>query len=149
LPEFILWVQSKINQHHFNIGLYPNLVSYPRHHNPHILPSEYAKYFEIANQLVLENAEKNDRDIKAQRARGLVAKHSGCWAEYSTYFLSHEAKSMALPDRSQFDIESRGHFYHFVEQMAVRRGTNFLKTFPDMTDFYYLCKEQYLTTGLA
>ena len=147
LPEFIIWVQSKIEQHDFNLGLYPNLVSYPRHHNPHILPSEYAQYFETANNLVLEHAEKNDRDIKAQRARGLVAKHSGCWSEYSTYFLSHEAKSMALPERSQFDIDSRGHFYAFVEQMKVRRGTDFLTTFPEMTDFYYMCKKQFEETG--
>jgi hypothetical protein len=147
LPEFILWTQSKIEQHGFNLGLYPNLVSYPRHHNPHILPNSYAQYFETANQLVLENAENNDADIRAQRRRGLVAKHSGCWSEYSTYFLSHEAKSMALAERSQFDIESRGHFYAFVEQMKVRRGTDFLKTFPDMTDFYYMCKQQYEETG--
>jgi hypothetical protein len=111
------------------------------------LPSEYAQYFETANEFILQNADKNDRDIKAQRARGLVAKHSGCWSEYSTYFLSREAKSMALPERSQFDIESRGHFYAFVEQMKVRRGTDFLKTFPDMTDFYYMCKKQFEETG--
>jgi hypothetical protein len=54
---------------------------------------------------------------------------------------------MALPDRSQFDIDSRGHFYAFVEQMKERRGTDFLKTFPDMTDFYYMCKKQYEENG--
>jgi hypothetical protein len=58
LPEFVLWTQSKIEQHKFNLGLYPNLVSYPRHHNPHILPSEYAQYFETANELILQNADK-------------------------------------------------------------------------------------------
>jgi len=147
LPEFVLWTQSKIEQHKFNLGLYPNLVSYPRHHNPHILPSEYAQYFEKANNLILQHAEKNDRDITLERSRGVWSPHAGSWTEYSKYFLSHEVKSMALPERSQFDIESRGHFYAFVEQMKVRRGTDFLKTFPDMTDFYYMCKKQFEETG--
>jgi sulfatase maturation enzyme AslB (radical SAM superfamily) len=147
MPEFILWTQSKIEQHKFNLGLYPNLVSYPRHHNPHILPSEYARYFETANDLILQNAEKNDSNITLERSRGIWSPHAGSWTEYSKYFLSHEVKSMALSERSQFDIESRGHFYAFVEQMKVRRGTDFLKTFPDMTDFYFMCKQQFEETG--
>ena len=148
LPDFINWVQGKIRQHEFNIGLYPNLVSYPRHHNPHILPPEYAKYFKIANAMILANAENNDKDIKAERDAGIWAKQAGSWWEYSTYFLSHEAESMALPERTEYDLISRGHFYHFVEQMKQRRGVDFLTVFPEMTDFYYLCKDQYQLTGL-
>lgn len=38
-------------------------------------------------------------------------------------------------------ILNRAKFYDFVNQLDARNGTNFLETFPEMTDFYYLCKE--------
>jgi hypothetical protein len=148
LPSFIFWVQSKIEKHQFNLGLYPNLVSFPRHHNPHILPSEYSKYFKIANKFILKNAEKNDQDIRAMRERGISTKHTGSWAEYSSYFLSHEAKSMELQDRSEYDLNSRAYFYDFVQKNKERRGKDFLTIFPEMSKFYYLCKDQYDQHGL-
>ncbi len=148
MPDFAYWVQKKIDTHGFNLGLYPNLVSFPRHHNPHILPAEYAKYFEITNQFILDHSFKNDTDIRAMRARGIRAKHSGSWTEYSSYFLSHEAKSMAIPERTPFDLDSRAYFYDFVNKIKERRGKDFLEIFPEMFEFYYLCEEYYKEHGL-
>ena len=43
---------------------------------------------------------------------------------------------------SRYDImENRAKFYDFVNNMDRRRGTDFLKTFPEMKDFYELCRE--------
>lgn len=148
LPSFLFWIQKKILTYKFNLGLYPNLVSFPRHHNPHILPPEYSKYFKLANDFVLRYAEQNDKDIHIMRSRGIVAKHSGSWAEYSSYFLSHEAKSMALQYRSEYDQNSRAYFYDFVQKIKERRGKDFLEIFPEMSDFYHLCKNQYEMYGL-
>ena len=55
---------------------------------------------------------------------------------------------MAIPERSQFDLESRAHFYDFVEKIKVRRGKDFLKIFPEMKKFYYLCEDYYRQHGL-
>lgn len=37
-------------------------------------------------------------------------------------------------------FENRSKFYDFVNDMDIRNNTNFLKTFPEMNDFYELCK---------
>jgi hypothetical protein len=37
-------------------------------------------------------------------------------------------------------IEHRAKFYDFVNEIDKRKGTNFLKTFPEMTEFYELCR---------
>jgi len=36
---------------------------------------------------------------------------------------------------------NRRQFYQFIKQYDSRRQTNFLETFPEMTDFYNTCKE--------
>jgi hypothetical protein len=50
--------------------------------------------------------------------------------------------SVSSEERSQYDIESRSHWYYFVEQMKDRRGVNVLEYYPEMTEFYNLCKTQ-------
>jgi organic radical activating enzyme len=39
-------------------------------------------------------------------------------------------------------LTSRKDFYIFVNEHDKRRGTNFLKTFPELTDFYRICEMQ-------
>lgn len=44
--------------------------------------------------------------------------------------------------RIDIDVE-RAKFYDFVNQMDQRRGTNFIKTFPEMEHFYDECRKSY------
>lgn len=44
---------------------------------------------------------------------------------------------LEYPDKTQH----RKDFVSFFDEHDRRRGTNFLKTFPEMADFYYMCKE--------
>jgi organic radical activating enzyme len=37
---------------------------------------------------------------------------------------------------------NRAKFYDFVSQMDIRRGTNFLQTFPEMRNYYMLCNKE-------
>jgi len=37
-------------------------------------------------------------------------------------------------------MKNRSSFYEFVNEYDIRRNTNFLEYFPEMTDFYNLCK---------
>ena len=38
------------------------------------------------------------------------------------------------------NIQQRKNFYNYVNEYDVRRGTNFLNTFPELENFYKLCK---------
>ena len=38
-------------------------------------------------------------------------------------------------------IEGRKDFYNWFNTLDTRRGTDFLKTFPEMTNFYNRCKD--------
>jgi len=42
--------------------------------------------------------------------------------------------------KKENNIQNRKDFAAFVDEHDKRRGTNFLKTFPEMTEFYKLCK---------
>ena len=141
LPEFVHWTNSLINEYDFEIGLMKNVVSFPRHHNPHVLTPDFGGYIEEARDYIEIFAEKNDRQI-----RGLMKKHTGLvahgsWISYNRDLLDGLAKSVSSHERSQFDIDSRAHWYHFVEQMKTRRGADVLNHYPEMTDFYNLCKK--------
>jgi organic radical activating enzyme len=37
----------------------------------------------------------------------------------------------------------RQSFHKFIDESDRRRGTNFVETFPEMADFYYMCKNEY------
>ena len=43
--------------------------------------------------------------------------------------------------RDEKDVtEHRRNFYRFFSEHDKRRGTNFVETFPELEDFYGLCK---------
>jgi len=50
-------------------------------------------------------------------------------------------KETILSDSKEKQV-NRQDFVSFVDEHDKRRGTNFLKTFPEMTGFYNLCKNQ-------
>ncbi len=64
LPDFVKWTDSLINEYKFEIGLMKNVVSFPRHHNPHILPKEFVSYLEEARLFIDKNFEKTYNVIK-------------------------------------------------------------------------------------
>jgi hypothetical protein len=152
LPDFVHWVNSLINVHDFELGIMKNVVSFPRHHNPHILTPDFASYLEQARDYIDIYAEKNSKFIHS-----LVAKHSvyptyilpdhGSWDSYNRDLLNNLTESVGAEYRSDFDIDSRVAWYDFVNQMEERRGVKVLDYYPEMTDFYELCKKQTLARG--
>jgi len=67
----------------------------------------------------------------------------------SVGFLDYEISRMrrvknlfqsSLDNPDKFLLSHRKDFVKFVDEHDRRRGTNFLKTFPEMTDFYFYCK---------
>jgi hypothetical protein len=142
LPEFVHWTNSLINEYDFEIGLMKNVVSFPRHHNPQILTPDYAQYLEQARDFIDIYAERNDRVIRRLSATHQGVPPHGSWISYNRDLLNSLVASVGSDYRSEYDIESRTHWYHFVEQMKVRRGVDVLNHYPEMTDFYNLCKQQ-------
>jgi hypothetical protein len=45
------------------------------------------------------------------------------------------------PRNHQDTLRNRKDFVSFVDEHDKRRGTNFLATFPEMEEFYRMCKE--------
>lgn len=55
---------------------------------------------------------------------------------------AHYNRKNHMGRESHPDItQGRAQFYDFVNEMDRRRGTNFVKTFPEMSDFYDVCRE--------
>lgn len=143
LPDFVHWTNSLINEYGFDIGLMKNVVSFPRHHNPHVLTPDFGRYLEEAKDYIDIFAEKNDGQIRRLSERTGCPWH-GSWTSYNYDLLNGLTKSVSSDYRSEYDLESRVHWYQFVEQMKKRRGVDVLDCYPEMTDFYNLCKNQSL-----
>lgn len=142
LPDFVHWTNSLINEYQFEIGIMKNVVSFPRHHNPHILTPDYASYLEQTRDYIDIYAEKNDRQIKRLMARNPRLYAHGSWASYNEHLLNGLTTSVGSSHRSEFDLESRIHWFNFVEQLKERRGVDFLEYFPEMEAFYKACRAQ-------
>ncbi|MES2528063.1 MAG: twitch domain-containing radical SAM protein [Bdellovibrionota bacterium] len=137
LPGFVKWVDSLINEYNFELGLMKNVVSFPRHHNPHILTPDYVKYLVEAHDFIQKNYEKNDRVIKKLAQEKHIYDH-GSWESYNRDLLDGLIHSVGSEQRSQYDIDSRAHFFEFIQKMKQRRGVEFAEVYPEMKEFFYL-----------
>jgi hypothetical protein len=142
LPDFVHWTNGLINEFNFDIGLMKNVVSFPRHHNPHVLTPDFGKYLEQAKDYIDIYAEKNDGQIRRLINKNPKLVPHGSWISYNEDLLNSLTNSVSSEYRSEYDLESRVHWYHFVEQMKHRRGIDVLESYPELTDFYNLCKSQ-------
>jgi hypothetical protein len=53
----------------------------------------------------------------------------------------HELCSNSIQNKNDNIDSHRIYLVKFVDEHDLRRGTNFLETFPEMKNFYYKCKE--------
>jgi len=141
LPDFVHWTNGLINEYDFEIGLMKNVVSFPRHHNPHVLTPDFSSYLEQARDYIDIYAERNDRQIRSISARNPKVPPHGSWISYNRDLLNSLVDSVGSDYRSEYDIESRAHWYEFVESMKHRRKVDVLEYYPEMTNFYELCKK--------
>ena len=107
-------------------------LRWPWHQNIHILPKPYLKMMESQVTWMYQNKEVGDwpplcgngwYDHEINRMKRI-------------YFVAKQG-----PDQS-FDVEqAKKDFVKFVDEHDRRRGTDFLKTFPEMTVFYHEVKD--------
>jgi hypothetical protein len=47
---------------------------------------------------------------------------------------------MNAPQDAETQMKNRHNFYQYFSNHDIRRGTNFVKTFPELEEFYNFCK---------
>ena len=100
----------------------------PLMYDMHILPKEdFTHYMDECLQFISDNLDNDDTtkfdDIEFERFRRL-----------RDYFTTTQYDDHRI-------TEGRIDFYHWFNEYDHRRGTNLLDTFPEMENFYLMCKD--------
>lgn len=110
------------------------ILRWPGHQRANILPPEYASYMADALKYMKDHEEGN-------KANNIP--HYKGFFDFEIAKLERFIEFMSNPINSGERINltyARSDFYKFVNEHDRRRGTNFLATFPELTDFYNICK---------
>lgn len=126
LVNFYQWVLSKNQEPHRHIGLRNNQVVFPVWNNTAILPPEYADYIDEVLALI-EPSLLEQPDPAPGR----------CWG-YHLKFLRSVQHGIRNKDK---DVAARREFARQIDVLTERRDLDFAETFPEMIDFYNLCKD--------
>ena len=126
---------------HFNkhrkvaITLDTSILRWPGHQRANILPPEYADMMQPALDYMREHEEGN-ADNKIPHYKGFF--------DFEIAKLERFVEFIKAPKHQDehFDLDTtRKDFYKFVDEHDRRRGTDFKETFPELVDFYNMCKE--------
>lgn len=130
-PKFIDWILSlrkRYGNKNRNIFIDIPHLQGPDHQSCLILPESYETQIESAINY-MESRQEHHYGIKT--AEILKMKRILEWIRSN-----RPVTSKALKEQRRH----RKDFYLFFSEHDRRRGTNFLKTFPEMSEFYELCK---------
>ena len=118
------------NERKVPITLDMAILRHPAHQSAVILPPNYAEMLEPALAIMNANAETHDNAYK-----GFFDFEIEKMRRFMDYVKAgpHEA------ERINVDV-SRRDFKLFVDEHDRRRGTNFKQTFPELEEFYNMCK---------
>lgn len=117
------------------LGLDTSYLRYPTHQTIQILPPEYSSY--ITKAANLAEALKYTCDWI----------HTGWKNEYLAFYDIEVGKIrrtidwMLSKQKEEELMKNRFNFYKFINEHDKRRNTNFLKTFPELEDFYNDCSK--------
>ncbi len=105
------------------INILENVVMDPARFSVTNLTPDFAHYFFeaadfIDKNLMMDNSYRKNSYVK---------------------FLNSFGQSL---NKNQGDKSTRVDFYHWISRFDLKRGTNFLNTFPEYTDFWNLCAEE-------
>jgi organic radical activating enzyme len=99
----------------------------PLQYDMNILPKDtYLPYFDKILQFIDDNRDEND-----------ATKFSDL--EYERFRRVRDYFATAQYDRHKV-VEGRADFYNWFTEYDYRRDVNFLETFPDMANFWMMCK---------
>jgi len=120
-------------------------VRHPEHLSAWVLDSTYLKYMEECVEYMKERPIKSTPDLLAKDGYRVI--ESGFTeSSIAEMIRIYEVMKNAIVNnvgRNHNIIDLRRGFYQFIDQCDARRGTSFLTTFPEMTEFYNNCKTNY------
>ncbi len=114
-------------------------LRWPDHLSIQILTDEYLKLIEDQVTYMYQNLQQ-DSWPPSGGGRGFYAYEINRM-ERTYYVLDHRIKHLGTIHSEDKLLTNRKDFVLFVDEHDRRRGTNFLKTFPEMEDFYNHCKK--------
>ena len=103
-------------------------LRYPLHQTVQILPYDFS-------QLVLDQAKL----VSYLAAPSFDTRHIG-YADVEVQKVERIYDWMIAPQDLDQQMKNRYSFHKFFEEHDKRRGTDFVKTFPELEDFYNFCK---------
>lgn len=121
------------------VGLDIPFLRWPHHLSVELLTDDYLKMIEDQVTFMYHNLQQ-DHWPPSGGGQGFYAYEINRM-ERTYYVLDHRIKYLHQHHSEQKLITGRQDFAIFVDEHDRRRGTNFLKTFPEMENFYKLCKE--------
>lgn len=120
LPQFYQWVADMQNKYGVPIGVNEHQVVYPAWSSVMILPVEYTSYIDQSIEVVRKN----------------LAPTSDVWQRYCDFLIGIKNGIQ----NSHKEVDPRREFARRVDLLSHRRNLDFAATFPEMMDFYNLCK---------
>lgn len=127
-----LKVKYMSNSRQMPLTIDTSILRWPHHQCAAILPNDYEELLDDAYNYALEREEAN----------GTNAAYKGFFQfeiEKIRRFVEF-AKNPPNENEGTNELTSKRDFYLFVNEHDRRRGTNFLETFPELTEFYEQCR---------
>ena len=116
------------------VRLDASYLRYPQHQTVQILPLPFAKLIEMHGEFVENKRELCDHNLNQNKV-------SYGFGDIEISKIKRIHDWMVAPQDPWFVKLHRKDFYQFVTEHDKRRGTNFIKTFPEFEKFYYQCKD--------
>jgi organic radical activating enzyme len=103
-------------------------LRYPLHQTVQVLPYEYSKYIKEQSKLISYYA-----------IPSFDARHIG-YSDVEVQKVKRIYDWMLAPQDATQQMKNRYSFYKYFSEHDRRRGTDFVKTFPELEEFYNFCK---------
>ena len=125
---FLKWVYDLSINNNKPVMLKQNIVTYPGWQTPFILPNGFATYLDSAI------------DFMAEVSYGMpeVSDKFGTWPSYTKFLVNLRS---GIQNSQPIDTVTMIQFARWFGDFDTKRNLNFVKTFPELEDFYKACKE--------
>lgn len=127
IDDFILRMGKKHNNNRYHISFDLPMLRFPNWQTIQILPERYRNILSNDIEYFKGKVSTDFSDIQDFQVAKLERLLS--WMEQGDELPPEKIK------------RDRADFYRFFSEHDLRRGTNFLEIFPEMEDFWVLCKE--------
>jgi hypothetical protein len=115
------------------------------------LPDSYDRYFRLITDFMIDNSwETKVKDIQPEDCDAnyyyyFTEEEIAAWNRVNSYWNTIKEDRTKLNPPHYLDVvqvdDARRNWFLFIEETDKRRKTDFLTVFPEMEDYYHLCRE--------